>query len=180
MAGFGEVDLMSLFIHPVVALGFFVSLALQKRRNFVDDAVEIGIVVRGPRNDEGGTGFINQNRVHFVHDGVIEPPLTAVRDVVLHVVAKVIKPEFVVGTVRDVGGIGGFFRCRILLRQHGSHGEPQEVVKAPHPFGVTASEVVVYRHHMYPESRQCVQVHRERCRQSFAFARTHFGDFVVV
>ena len=33
---FGDVDLVGLFIHPVIAVAFFVSLTLQQRRNLVD------------------------------------------------------------------------------------------------------------------------------------------------
>ena len=47
-----------------------------------------------------------ENAVHLVDDGVVELPLDELLEVELHVVPKVVKPEFVVRAVGDVGVVG--------------------------------------------------------------------------
>ena len=79
-----------------------------------------------------------------------------------HVVAEVVKTEFVVGPVRDVGAI-----CRhALVRQHVGLDEPdleaEETVDLPHPVRVTLGEVVVSRDEVNTLSGEGVEVGRKR------------------
>ena len=125
---FGEVHLMGLFINPIVAFPLFFSLAGEQRRNFVHSLVEVCVVVRGTGNDQRRAGFVNENRVHFVNNRIGQRALTTVGDFVLHVVAQIVKAEFVVGTIGDVGRISRLLRFGVLLRKDGAHGHAEEVV----------------------------------------------------
>ncbi len=69
---------------------------------------------------------------------------------------------------------------RILLRENRSDAHAEEVVKASHPGGVAACEVVVHGHDVNAQPRQGVEVHRKRCGESLPFTGAHFGNLAVV
>jgi|AntAceMinimDraft_5_1070358.scaffolds.fasta_scaffold42778_2 hypothetical protein len=50
------------------------------------------------------------------------------------------------------------------------------VTHLPDGFGVASREVLVRGHHQRTFPRQRVQIGRQRRRQRFAFARSHFGE----
>ncbi len=77
----------------------------QFRNNLVDLGVFVGGLFRRPGNDQRGARLVDEDGVDFVDDGELVSPLHALRQVVLHIVAQVVKAEFVVGAVRDVCAI---------------------------------------------------------------------------
>ncbi|EJX06187.1 hypothetical protein EVA_05705 [gut metagenome] len=105
MTGFGDVDLMSLFIDPVIPFALFFQLTSQESRNIVNGLIEFRIVVSRSGNNQRRTGFVNQNRVNFVNNGVVQRTLTTVIDVILHVVAQIVKAELVIRPVRNIRGV---------------------------------------------------------------------------
>ena len=86
-------------------IDLIVDIAAELRNDLVDLVVLVGGFVAGTGNDERRPGFVDQDRVHFVDDRVVMLALNAAREVELHVVAQVIEPELVVGSVGDVGVI---------------------------------------------------------------------------
>ena len=68
--------------------------------------VLVGGLVGGAGDDERGAGFVDEDGVHFVDDGVVVAALHAILDFELHVVAQVVEAELIVGAVGDVGGVG--------------------------------------------------------------------------
>ena len=80
--------------------------------------VKIRIVIGRPRNDQRRTRLVNQNGVHFVDNRKVETALTARGDVVLHVVAQIVKAELIIRAVRNVGRIGFFLNRSVLLRKN--------------------------------------------------------------
>ena len=77
--------------------------ALQKGDDAVYLVVFVGRFFAGPGDDQRRTRFINQDRIHLIHDREIEIALDIILQAELHVVAKIIEPEFVVRPVRNVG-----------------------------------------------------------------------------
>ena len=71
--------------------------------------VQLGGLVPLAGDDEGGAGLVDEDGVHLVHDGIVPAPLDLVLVVDHHVVPQVVKAEFVVGAVGDVGVVGGLF-----------------------------------------------------------------------
>ncbi len=76
-----------------------------------DLAVELGIagvflVAHRTADDERGPGFVDQDRVHLVHDGVGVLPLDPLLQPEHHVVPQVVEPELVVGPVGDIREVG--------------------------------------------------------------------------
>ncbi|MDT4824207.1 hypothetical protein FQZ97_574510 [compost metagenome] len=183
---FGQVDLLALFVDPVVAFGFwFLRLglarhALEQRGHRVHADVELGVVFGLPGDDQRRAGLVDQDRVHFVDDGVEQPALATVFNTVFHVVAQVVEAELVVGAVGNVGDVGGLFLFVGLLRHHHTRAHAQEAVEAAHPFGIAAGQIVVHRDHVYALAGDRVQVDGQRRHKRLALARAHFGDLAVV
>ena len=180
VTGLGEVDLMGLLIDPIVALALFLSLAGKERRNVVDGTIEFRVVVGGAGDDERRAGLVNENRVHFVDDRIVERTLAASGDVVLHVVTQVVEAEFVVRAVRDVGGIGGALFLVVLIREDLADRKTEPVVEAAHPVRVAGGKVIVDGHDVAALAGKGVEVHGERGGECLAFARAHFSDLAVV
>ena len=83
-----------------------VDVAAELRNDLVDPVVLVGGLFAGTGDDQRCARFVDQDRVHFVDDREVVFALDAAREVELHVVAQVIEPKFVVGSVGDVGVIG--------------------------------------------------------------------------
>ena len=175
-AGFGQVDLLALLVHPEIALAFFLGLAGQVRDDAVDADVQLGRFVGRAGNDQRGTRLVDQDRVHFVDDGVMQAALVAVGLAQRHVVAQVVETELVVGAVGDVGAVGGVLVRMRHARVDHAHAQAQPVVQLAHLGGVAAGQIVVHRDHVHALAFQRVEVHRQRGDQRLALAGTHLGD----
>ena len=166
---FGQKDLVAFFIHRKVArLGntftgpgiCLALLALQLGCGLVDGHVHVGVVFRLTADDQGCTSLINQNRVHLVHDGIVQTTLDPVSHLVHHVVTQVIEAILVVRPVRNVGPVGGLFILARRLWQVDAHGKAEKVVEPTHPLRITTGQIVVDGHHVNAATRQCIKVYR--------------------
>ena len=52
---------------------------------------------------------------------------------IFHIVAQVIKTEFVVGAICDIGGIGGATLIIIEAMDNTAYGNPEAGIDLPHP-----------------------------------------------
>ncbi len=111
---------MLLEVDPVVAgavLGFLLDELRDQR---VDLAVELGGILGLAGDDERRARLVDQDRVHLVDDGEVEPALEALAHLGRHVVAQVVEAELVVRAVGDVRMIG-----LLLLVRRPSAGPPR-------------------------------------------------------
>ena len=173
VAGLGQVGRALLLVEIVI-------LDDETRDRLVDGIVELRLVVGRAGNDERRARLVDQDRIHLVDHREIVPALAHLVQLVLHVVAKVIEPELVVGAVGHVGGIA-FGPLRIVETMHDdAGGEAEELVEAPHLLGVAAREVVVDGDDMDALALEGVEVHGERRDQRLALAGLHLGDAAFV
>jgi hypothetical protein len=114
-AGFGQGHGALLLVHLVVGLGELGDIG-------VDGVVELGAVVERAGNDQRGPGFIDQDRVDLVHDGIDVPTLDHVLEPILHVVAQIVEAKLVVGAVGDVGVVGGL--ALLVVQAVDDHAHP--------------------------------------------------------
>ena len=112
--------------------------------DLIDAVVLIRGFLRGAGNDQRGARLVDEDRVHFVDDGEMMAALHAIGEIVFHVVAQIVEPEFVVGAVGDVGAIGGAAFGIIEIVDDNADFEAQRSIERAHPFGVAASEIIVY------------------------------------
>ena len=155
-------------------------LGIQFEHDLVGFVVLGGIALGRAGNDQRRTGFIDQNRVNFVDDGVVKTTLNQGIRLKLHVVAQVVEAEFVIGTVGDVTGVGRFARIIIHVVEDTAGRQTQPAVKIPHPLGVAPSQVIVYGHDVHTLAGQCVEVNRQGGRQGFTFTGPHLGNRAAV
>ena len=183
MALFGHEHLVRLFVYREVARRddalacawvFFTHLACQRRHDAVDGHIQLGVVFCLAADDEWRARLIDQDGIHLVHDGEVEFALHTVCGFVDHVVAEVVKAEFVVRAVGDVSAISRLLFITWHLWQVDTHSQAQPVVQARHPLRIATGQVVVHRHHVHALPGEGVEVHRQCGGQSFAFTRAHF------
>ena len=163
---------------PAPAVDLFAQFEL--RNDFADARVLVGGLVGGAGDDERGAGFVDEDGVDFVDDGVVVAALHAILDFELHVVAQVVEAEFVVGAVGDVGGIGGAALVVVEVVDDDADGEAEELVDLAHPLGVALGQVVVDGDDVDAVAGERVEIAGEGGDEGFAFAGLHFGDFALV
>ena len=93
--------------------------------------VFVGGLVGGAGDDERGAGFVDEDGVDFVDDGVVVAALHAILDFELHVVAQVVEAEFVIGAVGDVGGVGLAALVVVEVVDDDADGEAEELGSCP-------------------------------------------------
>ncbi len=132
---------------------------------------------RRAADDQRRARFINQDRVHLVHDGEVMPALDLVFFALGHaVVAQVIEPELGVGAVSDVVIVLLAPHARRLVVQDAAHRQAQKLIHRAHPFAVARSQIVVDGDHVNASARERIEINRQRGHQRLAFARGHFRD----
>ncbi len=149
-------------------------------KDFIDAVILVGGFFRGAGNNQRRAGFVDEDGVDFIDDGEMMAALHAIGEIVFHVVAQIIEAEFVVGAVGDVGAIGRAALGIVEIVDDHAHGETQGAVNGPHPFGVAASEVIVYGDDVDAAASERIQVSGKRGHQRLAFAGFHLGDLAVV
>ena len=178
--GFGQQHGVGFFVHPVVAFAVFFLLPGQTRNDLVHRQIQLGAVFRLTGNNQRRARFVDQDRVNLVDNGKAQLALHFFIHLVDHVVAQVIKAEFVVGAVGDVRRVGGLLGVVRHLRQVDPDREAEKIMDASHHLRVAAGQVIVHRDNMHALARQRVEVGRQRRHQGFALAGTHLGDVAVV
>ena len=150
------------------------------RNDLARPRIFIRRLVRRPGDNQRRPRLVDQDRVHFVHDGVVVPALHAIFYLELHVVAQVVEAELVVGSVSDVRGVSGPALAVVQVVNDHAHRQPQKLVDLAHPLGVALGQVVVHRHHVHAVPGQRIQIAGQRGHQRLAFAGLHLGDLALV
>ena len=148
--------------------------------DLVDADVFVGGLVGRAGDDERGAGFVDEDGVDFVDDGVVVAALDAVLDVELHVVAQVVEAELVVRAVGDVGGVGLAALVVVEVVDDDADGEAEELVDLAHPLGVALGEVVVDGDDVDAVAGERVEIAGEGGDEGLALAGAHFGDLALV
>ncbi len=143
-------------------------------------AVPLGGVADATGDDQWGPGLVDEDRVDLVHDGVDVIALGQLLGRHGHVVAQVVEAELVVGSVGDVGFVGGTPLGRIVSGLDQTHRQAEEAVDAAHPVGVAAGQVIVHRDDVHTLAGQRIQVDRQGGDQSLALPSAHLGDHAAV
>ena len=137
-------------------------------------------LLHGPAYDEGSPGFIDQDAVHFIHDGIKMFPVDALLGIKLHIVAQVVESELIIRAIGNIAFVG-LFPLRIIHPvDNDSHTESQGVINYTHPVGIPLCQVIVDRNQVNPPTRQGIQIERECCGKSLSLTGFHFSNFPVV
>ena len=167
--------------------------------------VPFRIVMRRAGDDQRGAGFIDQDVIDLIDNGIVVPALRAFIQPVGQVVAQVVEAKFTVSAVSNIGLVGFtarhnaqlvlvfMGRCFFQVDQEGvapvlgsgshlqhAHTHPQQVVDGGHPARVTAGQVIVDGDQVRATPQQGVQIERQGRNQGLAFTSAHFGNLTLV
>ena len=162
MPMFSQINLLGFLVYPVIAGTFFLlGLPDQLRRNFIDPAVEFRAFLSGTGDDQRGARLVNQDRIHLIHQRVMQRPLHLLIQREGHIVAQIVKAVFVISAVGDVGMVGGAFFIGTHPGNDHADAHSQKPVNLPHPVGVALRQIVIDRDHMNAFAGQCVEINRQ-------------------
>ena len=188
--GGGQGTGLVLFVHNVVAISLLIGgdlifqlhhhALVQGAHKAVHLRVQAGGVLATAGNDQGGAGFINQDGVHLVHDGVGVAALHHVGLVGHHVVAQVVKAELVVGAVGDIGIVGGPAGVAVHALHDQADSQSQPAVELAHPLAVALGQIVVDGNNVHPFAGQGVQVGGQGSHKGLALTGLHLGNIAAV
>ena len=126
-------------------------------------------------NDERCSRLIDKDRVDLVDDSVVELSLSQLLLVCDHVVTQVVKTEFVVSSVRDVGHVL-LVTCRSFYSvDNASDLESEEGVQLAHPLSVTLCQIVVDSYYVNALAFKSIQVCGKSSYESLTFTCLHLG-----
>jgi len=123
---FGQADVVAFFIQVVI---FF----HQFRDDFIHGHIKLGFIFGGAGNDQWGTGFVHQNTIHLIHNGKGIRPLYHGFRFEFHVIAQIIKAQFIVGGIGNVGTISGLTGFMIHVGHNTANTEAEEIIHFAHP-----------------------------------------------
>ena len=145
-----------------------------------NDAVDYIIFVRRifgrARNDQRRPGFVDQDRVNLVNDGIIEPALNIVIQIKLHIVAKVIESEFIICSVGNVGRIVYPALLIFNTMDDDSHGQSQKSVQFAHPLRIAFCQIIIDCNDMDTFAGNGIEVGGQGGNQRFTLTGLHFGN----
>ena len=144
---FRRSNLLLLFIYRVIFAFFHVG------NDMGDDLIQVSGFFTGAGNDQRGTGFINQNGVHFVHDTVIQFPLYHLVFIYHHVVTQVVETELVVSAVSNICLIGRLPLREVQIVYDKTYRQTEELIDSPHVHTVTTGQVIIDGNYVYPVAR---------------------------
>ena len=184
MSPLGDMNAFVFLIDGKITFFRFVFLCLSSLLQTFHDVsefnVQVTVLANSTRDNQRCSGFINQDGVDFIDDGKIRRTLYFFFGGKRHVIAQIIKAEFVVGAVGNVCCVSLLFRDLIQTGNTDAGSHAQEVIQTPHPFGITRRQIVIDGNHVHTLAGQCVKVGSQCGDQGFTFTGFHLGDLATV
>jgi len=132
----------------VLAVFLFVDF-LQAAQKPVNLGEFKGVVLRGAGNDQRCAGFVDKDGIDLINNAIVMAPLYPSFHFAVHIVAQIIKAEFVVGSVSDVAGVIFLAPFIVHVGKNRPYSHAQVAENRTHPFRVPACQVIVDRDNMY-------------------------------
>ena len=131
-------------------------------------------------DDQRHTGFVDQDEIGLVDDGVVKRPLDDVLRVGDGVIAKEVEAGLLRGDVRDVGGVRRLPPGAVEVFADRGDREAEEAVGRAHPGGVAACQVVIGRQHVNAAAGERVEHRRHDRHERLALARGELGELSLM
>ena len=184
-AGGGQGDGAGLFIDVVIAVQVVLNLLFVRgRKHLLAQAghkeirhfVELRGLFSLAGDDQGGSGLVDEDGVHLVHNHKVVAALHHVALVERHIVAQIIKAKLIIGAVGDVRRVGlpPFLGFQIVNDQ--ADGQTQKTVDLAHPLRVALGKIVVDGDDMHALPGQRIEIGRQDGHKGLAFAGFHLGN----
>ena len=172
----------SLDAHDRIDLGqvFHVFAAFHLLGQNIAGLVDLGGLAALTGNNKRCARLVDQDRVDLVDDGVMKFPKDQVLLVDRHVIAQIIKTEFIVGNISNVAAVGLLPLLAAHAVENNTDSKSHKLVDLTHPFRVTFGQVIVDSDYMYTSAFQSIEVGGHGCHKSFTFTGTHLRDTALM
>ena len=166
----------------IVGLGihFLYDMRTQTAHEFFRRLIKLVGLRALSRNDERGSRFVDQDRVHLVHD---RKRIAALCQIALendHVIAQIVKADLVVRSVSNICRVSRLLFLGTLSVNDQARRQTEKCVNLAHFLAVTSGKVIVDRNDMHAFSRQRVQICGHGCNESLTFTRFHFRNAALM
>ena len=95
------------------------------------------------RNDEWCSCFVDQYGVHLIHDCEEVRSLHHVFGFIHHIVTEIVKAEFIIRSISDIGRIFMMSLMRLHIGLNTSDIDIEEIKNGFHPFTISACEIII-------------------------------------
>ena len=95
--------LAAVLFHDDVHFGeFLFRTSFQLTHQIITGLIDFCGFAAGSGYDKRCPGLINKNRIHLIHDGIVQIPLHELLIVDHHIVTEIIKSQFIIGSIGDI------------------------------------------------------------------------------
>ena len=130
--------------------------------------------------DERGTCLVHEYAVHFVDNGVFETALNFIRLILDHIIAQIVKSEFVVGRVHNIAIVRFDLFFSGHMRIVDAYGKSQKLEYFTHPLCVTLCKIFVDGNDMHTFFVECLEICGKRSNKRLTFTGTHLGNSSLI
>ena len=171
---FGRCYLFLFFINSVVLALFHVG------NNTGQNLIQLSGFFTGAGDNQRGTRFVNQDTVDLIDNTVIQLTLNHLIFINYHVIAQIVKAEFVICTVSNVCSICSLTVGEVHIMHNQTYRQTEELVNTAHILAVATCQIIIDSYNMHALAGQCIQIYRCSSYQGFTFAGTHLGNFTAM
>ena len=133
------------------------------------------------RNNERGTGIVDQHGVDLVDDGVVMGALHKVGWRNRHIVTQIVETELIVGTKGNISLISLTTRFGVgLVLVDTVDTQTMEHIERTHPLRVTLGQIVVYRDDVNTITSEGIEKHGEGSHKGLTFTSGHLGNLSLM
>ena len=153
----------------------------QSLTNFCKLIISRRIVPRWRTNNQWCPRFINQNRVHLIHNRKVQLTLPEILHFARHIITQIVKPKLIVCPISNVCIIRLFSRRRTKMPEslifvvlilifriiykrrfvnNHTYRKPQKIIHRPIPARITLRQIIIHRHHMHTTPSQGIKIRR--------------------
>ena len=189
-AASGERCRSALFIHDIIRVDSFIlflfvisghdNLLFQATDEFICLLIKIGGLIPFAGDNEGSSGFIDQDRVYLVDDSKHMATLNQFIVIDSHIVAQVVESHFIVCAICDIRCISLLPGGVVQIMDDQADGQAQKTIDFSHPFTIALGQVVINCYDVDAFPVQRIQISRKSSYQCFPFAGFHFGNSSLV
>ena len=131
-------------------------------------------------NNQRCSCFINQDRVNFIDDCVMQISKHQLLLIDHHVITQIIETKFVVGNIGNVAVVCGSSLFRLHVVQNHTNRQSKKFMYLAHHLSITLCQIVIDSYYMNSFSFQSVQISRRGTYKRFTFTGFHLSDTSLV
>ena len=166
--------------YRLLLFSYFVIVFFESLYESVGGDIHIARLLSSAAYDKRGTSLVHEYAVHFVNDCVFESALHFVCLILDHIVAQIVKSEFVVGRVHNVAIVRFDLFFSGHMRIVDAYGKSQKLEYFTHPLCVTLCKIFVDGNDMHAFFVERLQICGKSRNKRLTFTCTHLGNSSLI